>query len=233
MTTETDPGHPRTTALLLIAQFAAMLGAFLILAPAIDWPASLDLPPSEILPLLVAQQGAVFAGYLSYLVHALLLVPLAILLPRALGVSPSLGMGILGLGLLAAFGKALGILRWLVLMPGLAVAWTDPAPAAETKAAIGVVYAAFNAYAGGVGEALGVGLFTGVWTLLLSLALFRRGARVLGAVGTVAGLGLLATLLSVIGVENPVLPTGAGMLWQFWTLGVAWHLWRARREAWA
>jgi len=61
---------------LLILQFVAMWGAFFILAPAINWPASLGEPPAIILPLILDQSGAVFAGYLSYLIHALALVPL-------------------------------------------------------------------------------------------------------------------------------------------------------------
>ncbi len=35
----------RPAAVLLLLQFAAMWGAFLILAPAIDWPASLACRP--------------------------------------------------------------------------------------------------------------------------------------------------------------------------------------------
>ena len=41
-------------AALLIAQFVTMWGAFFILAPSIDWPASLDQPPAAILPLIAA-----------------------------------------------------------------------------------------------------------------------------------------------------------------------------------
>jgi hypothetical protein len=56
-----DPAR-RIAAVLLIAQFVAMWGAFFILAPAINWPASLSLPPAEILPLIRDQASAVFLG---------------------------------------------------------------------------------------------------------------------------------------------------------------------------
>lgn len=216
----------RIAAVLLALQFAAMWAAFFILAPAINWPASLDLPPAEMLPLIREQSTAVFLGYLSYLVHALLLVPIAALMPKALGMGDAGGRAAMLLGGLAGFAKALGITRWIFLMPGLAMAYTAPETDAAARAAIGVVYEAFNAYAGGVGEILGVGLFAGLWTLMLSLALIATGSRILGGAGIFAALMLFTTLPSVIGIENPILLTLSGIVWQIWSLAFAIQLWR-------
>jgi hypothetical protein len=207
-----------------------MWGAFFILLPAINWPASLDEPAAVMLPLILEQAGPVFAGYASYLLHALLLIPLAVLLRYTLRMGPVLGGVAIALGVLAGFAKALGITRWLFLMPSLASAYTDPTATEATRAAVTVVFDAFNAYAGGVGELMGVGLFAGLWTVLLSVALVRlgRGARILGLMGFVAAALLFATLLAVVGVESPLLLTLSGIVWQFWTAAVAvWHL-RAR-----
>ncbi|CAM5611461.1 hypothetical protein MAUB1S_10381 [Mycolicibacterium aubagnense] len=115
----------------------------------------------------------------------------------------ALGNFAVALGILAGVAKAFGIVRWLFLMPGLAVAYVDPGASGATKAAIEVVYVSFNAFAGGVGELLGVGLFAGVWTILVSIALLRLGggARIIGCAGFIAAAGLLSTLPSVIGVE--------------------------------
>lgn len=229
-TQDDDRAVARWAALLLLAQFAAMWGAFLILLPAINWPASLGEPASVLLPLILDQAGPVFAGYASYLLHALLLVPLAVLLRHSLSMGPVLGGVAIALGVLAGFAKALGIARWLVLMPGLAAAFADPATPDAARAAIPVVFDAFNAYAGGVGEVLGVGLLAGLWTVLLGVALLRLGgaARVLGLLGFVAAALLFATLPSVVGIESPVLLTLSGIVWQLWTAAVAvWHL-RAR-----
>lgn len=220
----------RLAALLLLGQFAAMWGAFAILAPAIDWPTSLDQPASVMLPLLLQQAGPVVLGYASYLLHALLLVPLAVLLRHTLRMGPVLGGAAVALGVLAGFAKALGIARWLFLMPGLAAAYADPSATDATRAAVTVVFDSFNAYAGGVGEHLGVALFAGVWTVLLGAALIRLGggARLLGLAGVGAAALLLATLGSVIGHESPLLLTVSGIVWQVWTAAVAvWHL-RAR-----
>lgn len=216
----------RIAAVLLLLQFAGMWAAFLVLMPAINWPASLDEPPSVMLPLLIDQGGAVFTGYSFYLIHALLLIPLAVLLRESLRMTPTLGRVAMVLGVLAGLAKALGIVRWLFLMPGLAAAYVDPVATEPVRAALEVVYAAFNAYAGGVGELLGVGLFAGVWTLMLSVALLRVGARFLAVSGYVAGLGLLSTLPSVIGLESPLLLTLTGIVWQFWTAALAVRLLR-------
>jgi hypothetical protein len=73
----TSAAQSKPAATLLLLQFITMWGAFFILAPSINWPASLGEPPAAILPLILEQSGAVFAGYLSYLIHALALIPLA------------------------------------------------------------------------------------------------------------------------------------------------------------
>ncbi len=99
------------SSLLLLLQFATMWGAFFILAPTINWPASLGEPPTVIFPLILDQSGAVFAGYLSYLVHALALIPLAILLRDSLKLDGAMGTAVVTLGMLAGFAKALGITR--------------------------------------------------------------------------------------------------------------------------
>ena len=218
----------RTGAALLIGQFIAMWTAFFILAPAINWPASLDAPPAVILPLIESRSTAVFLGYLSYLVHALLLIPAAAILPAALAMSPLQERTSSLFGALAGFAKALGISRWLFLMPGLAVAYAEPGASPTVQSAIGIVYQAFNAYAGGVGEVLGVGLFAGVWTLLLSFALLQSGARTLGLAGISAAVLLFSTLPSVVGIESPILLTLSGIVWQLWTLALAIALWRGR-----
>lgn len=228
-TTQT-PALRRLAAGLLTAQFVGMWGAFFILAAAINWPASLDEPAGVILPLILQQSGPVFAGYLAYFLHALLLVPLAVVLHQTLRLSPVAGGIAVAFGVLAGFAKMLGIIRWLVLMPGLAMTWTDPATTETTRAALAALFDAFNAYSGGVGELMGVGLFAGVWTVLLSLALLRLDplARSLGYAGLAAAVLLFATLPSVVGLSSPLLLTLSGIFWQVWTLGLAiWHLRRA------
>ena len=219
-------GQSKPAAALLLLQFITMWGAFFILAPTINWPASLGEPPAVILPLILEQSGAVFAGYLSYLIHAMALIPLATVLRDALRLEGAMGRAVVIFGVLAGFAKALGITRWLFLMPGLATAYTDPAATPSTRDAIAVVYEAFNAYAGGLGELIGVGLFAGIWTIVISVAALRRGWTVIAYAGFGAAAVQLSTLLSVVGIESPIILTLSGILWQFWTLALAITLWR-------
>ena len=214
MTSKTRMPHSGASgpAGLLLLQFATMWAAFFILAPSINWPASLDEPPAVILPLLLA--------------HALALIPLAILLRDVLGLYGAMGRMVVALGVLAGFAKTFGIVRWLFLMPGLAAAYTDPSATPEAQAAIEVVYGAFNSYAGGVGELLGVGFFASVWTIVISVAALRRGWTWIGYAGFGAAALLLSTLLSVVGIESPLMLTLSGILWQFWTLALAITIWR-------
>lgn len=219
----------RIAAGLLVAQFVGMWSAFAVLGLSIDWPASLELPASEMLPLLDTRFGAVSTGYTLYLAHALLMIPLGIALATALGAGPLLGGTTAALGVAAGLAKALGIVRWLFLMPGLAGLWLAPETSDATRDTITIVFEAFDAYAGGVGEILGVGLFTGVFTILVATALLRIGAPRLGASGFAAAALLLATLPSAYGIEMPtILLVVSGIAWQVWALVLAVALWRGR-----
>ncbi len=220
------PTAARAAAVLLLLQFCAMWGAFFVLAPSIDWPASLGLPASEMLPLLLEEFGFVFSGYALYLAHAVLLVPVAVALHVALDLRGVVGGTATAFGVLAGVAKCLGIVRWLFVMPALAVAWAAPEATDAVRAAILVTFDALNAYAGGVGELMGVGLFAGVWTVLLSVTLLRRGNAIVGWSGLVAALGLFTTLPSVLGLESPILLTLSGIVWQLWTAALAVSLWR-------
>ena len=58
-------------------------------------------------------------------------------------------------------------------MPFLAEAYVDPDAPYATRQTISIVYDAFNEYAGGVGELLGVTLTGALWIVLTSVALLR------------------------------------------------------------
>jgi hypothetical protein len=216
----------RAAAILLLLQFCGQWGAFFVLAPSIEWPASLGLPASEMLPLLLEKFGFVFTGYSLYLAHAVLLIPTAVALHVALDMRGVLGGSATAFGVLAGFAKMFGIVRWLFVMPALAIAWVAPETTEPMRAAISVTFDALNAYAGGVGELIGVGLFAGTWTVLLSAALLRRGNAKMGWFGLIAAAGLFSTLPSVLGIENAILLTASGILWQTWTAALAVTLWR-------
>lgn len=223
---------PRAALLAVtLTQFGLMLAATVILGRAINWPASLQQSPAQVLPLIHAQAGAVLLGYGSYFLSAFLLMPLAILVRAALaerhGDSAFLGLTT-ALGVLAGVLKLFGIGRWLFLMPALAGAYLNADAAG--RGTIALIYEAFNRYAGGVGELLGVQLFAGVWTLLVSLALLGTGrSRPLAVMGLVSAALLLAGLGSLVGLQLGPILLVQGVLWQLWLVALAVTLWRARR----
>jgi hypothetical protein len=220
-------GVHRIAAALLIAQFVLMFAALFILGGAINWPASLDEPASVNLPLILEQRVAVALGYSSYFISALLMAPIALLiyhLGRAERGSATLLVAA-GFGVLASFAKLLGISRWLLMMPALAAAYVDPNADEATRAAITVSYDAFNNYAGGVGEVLGVAFLSGLWVLLLSVVQLR-GSRLfprwVGIFGLVTSALLLVAVIGAFGVELGPLLIIQGFAFQFWllTLGI-------------
>jgi len=210
----------RLTALFLVTQFVLMWAAFFILFSAINWPASLDDPAAIALPRLVQQAGAVAFGYSCYLLVALLLVPATAALNARLNLSGGLAGATLALATLAAMAKAIGICRWLFAMPGLAEAYV--APAAD-QAAIALVFQTLDAFAGGIGEIIGVGLIGGVWTLLIGACVYRAPgipAKALGVFACVAGLSLFASVPAAFGVDLGPILTFSNIAWQFALLGI-------------
>lgn len=218
-------GARRALGVMLVTQFGLQFAALFVLGAAINWPASLDEPAAVLLPLIREQADAVALGYSSYFVSALLLAPIALLV-YAFGRGQQGRTTLLvaaGLGLLASFAKLLGISRWLLMMPLLAQTYVDPNASGATRAAITVAYDAFNAYAGGVGELLGVALLSGLWTLLVGIVLLRGSVlapRWMGVYGLLAAVLLLAAVPGVYGVDVGPLLIVQGFAWQFWLLAL-------------
>ncbi|THF66726.1 DUF4386 domain-containing protein [Deinococcus sp. Arct2-2] len=217
---------------VVAAQFVLMFAAFGVLATSINWPQSLDLSAAQALPLITEQAGPVALGYTLYFLSAFLLIPLAVLTHLALQARTAGGVWLnvaATFGVLAGLLKLLGIVRWLVAMPALANAYATGND--STRAAAAVMYDALNNYAGGVGEVLGVQLFAGLWTLMVSLVILRlpRG-RMLGGAGLVSAALLLAALAQVYGADlGGLILTIQGLLWQFWLLALGVTFLRARR----
>jgi hypothetical protein len=202
-----------------------MLTAYLVLSSAINWPISLDDPASVSLPRLVEHAGEVRLGYACYLMVALLIVPATAALNVRLGLKGGLAGLTLGLAVLSAIAKAIGISRWLFAMPGLAQAYVTPG---SDQTTIALVFQTLDAYAGGIGEVIGVGLISGVWTLVVSVSLVSRPglmAKWVGGFAVLMGLSLFLTIPAGFGIDlGPVLSI-SNFGWQFALLGIgAWSV---------
>lgn len=204
----------RCAGFFLIAQFVLMWATFFVLSSSINWPASLDDPASITLPRLLDRYGLVMTGYSLYLLVALLLVPATAALNRRFSLTGALGQTTLALAIISAMAKSIGITRWLFAMPALAQVYAS----GTNRATIELLFTTLNAYAGGIGEILGVALITGVWTVLMGAVVMRsrgRMATIAGGVAVVMGISLWLVIPAGFGVEvGPVL-TVSNIGWQF------------------
>jgi len=198
----------------------------LILGAAINWPASLDEPAGVNLPLILEQYGPMMTGYSIYLVYSLLFWPMAYLTGRAVvagDTSNAIFQVATGFAVCSVLARALGIVRWLFAMPILGRMYIEPKASEEARAGISMMYEMLNAYAGGVGELLGVSLFAAIWLVLISILILRSSMWPgwLGYFGLVVAASLLLNLLEMFGIDMGPMITVSETLQHFWMLATA------------
>ena len=222
--------------LVLLAQGLGLFAPMAVLGDAIQWPDSLDYPPSRMLPLLREQLDAVRLGYGLYLGYSLLFLVTGVLTVRLASRPGPLGaLALIAIGAAAAsaLARAIGILRWLTGSVSLAEAHAAPGLSAEGRAAVESMQAAINAWGGAIGETLGVAAFAAIWAIAASLVILRdrRLPAWAGLTGLLAGVLLALPALELFGIAPPVsivISTTGIQLW-FLALGLL-LLWRALRR---
>jgi len=222
--------------LVLLAQGLGLFAPMAVLGGAIQWPDSLDYPPSRMLPLLREQLDAVRLGYGLYLGYSLLFLVTGVLTVRLASRPGPLGaLALIAIGAAAAsaLARAIGILRWLTGSVSLAEAHAAPGLSAEGRAAVETMQAAVNAWGGAIGEMLGVAAFAAIWAIAASLVILRdrRLPAWAGLTGLLAGVLLALPALELFGIAPPVsivISTTGIQLW-FLALGLL-LLWRALRR---
>jgi hypothetical protein len=197
-----------TAALLVFAAVLANVG-FTALGSIFNYPDVLDEPAGKILASFSAHETAVSGWFIVLAFSAALLAPIAIGVGR---ISTSRAMRIaVPVGIAAAAVQVIGLLRWPVLVPGYAA---DGNRDAFTTAhdVLGVA----------LGETLGY-LLTGIWTVLVVVALGRRFAG-----GWFGLLGGASAALVLVGVLGPLDIAGVDaanfigyILWSVWLIAFA------------
>ncbi len=179
---------------LLIALPVAYNGIYTVLARSFDYPDILRRPTSIVLERFREGGSRLVLTWWAFAMSAVLLAPTAVLVSRSLAdADPSVLWLATAMGVLAALVQVLGLIRWPFAVPHLARAMADPAASDGEKAAVDVVFQTLNRYLGvAVGEHLG-GLFTGLWTALVGVALIQ--SDVVHAAFGIVGLALAPLFL--------------------------------------
>ncbi len=126
----------------------------------------------------------------------------------------------IGAGVLAGLVQALGLLRWVMLVPSLAALYVAPGATEIDKSMAVSLFDAANHYLGmGVGEHLGY-FFTAIWTVLVAALVFRTN-RILAGAGIVIAVGVVSGMLEPFGVPmTGVINAISYTLWAVWTLAI-------------
>jgi hypothetical protein len=204
---------------LLVLAVVLVNAAFIGLGSVFEYPGILQEDADEILEKFRADEGTIVALFSMLALGAALLGPIAVILGRL--ADNDLGRWSIRVGIAAAAVQVIGLLRWPLIVPGLADD-NDAGTFETVNTLLGTV----------VGETFGYAL-TAVWTVLIIFALGRRLAGWWFEV-----LGLTAAALIALGVLVPLDVPGADfatfvgyVLWSLWLLALAVLMWRLPRRA--
>jgi hypothetical protein len=191
------------------------------LSVTLEYPDILRKPIGYVLRNFDAGGSGLVAMWYEFMLTAVLFVLLAVLVHKVLARENTPYMAVAtAFGAIAGVVQFLGLVRWPFLVPYLADTYLDPASSEATRESVAVVFQAFNNYAGvGVGENLGY-LFTSLWTVLVSLAMFGSALpfrRWLGLLGVVSAACILVGTLEPAGFEPAGTIVVVGyILWSIW-----------------
>lgn len=221
------------TGLATIAVAIAFNIPFSILASTFQYPDILRRPAAEVLGLFSAGGPALVLTWYAFMLAALLLVPMSVALsisPQRLQSAPGRAVGAAISGALAGITQAIGLSRWIFVVPTLAVMQSETDPSAQHAAQ--TTFAVLNQYGGvAIGEHLGQ-LLTALFVAQLSSLQWNERnylTAMTGLVTTIAitmgtGEGLAAalgqssdlfgkfTIAGYLGLTAWLIMTGIGLL---------------------
>jgi hypothetical protein len=222
----------RTAGILLIAVPLIFTAGFTGLQVTFDYPDVLRFPAGEVLTRFAAAGADLHLYWYAMMSASLLMIAGAI----AAGLhfwkrDNFLAALSIGAGVLAGLVQALGLLRWVMLVPSLAATYVAPG-ATEVEQSLAVaLFDGANHYLGmGVGEHFGY-FFTATWTALASFLILKTN-RIIAVAGIVISLGVISGMLEPFGVPmtgliNSIIYT----LWAVWTLSLGIVVLRGERLA--
>lgn len=222
-------------AALAVLGIALYLSAFFTLNSAIEWPASLRFSGEKLFPMLLANESAVFRGYYFYLLSSLLWIPMFLALRAALSKAGDANRVYFdwaaAFAVAGSVAKALGIVRWLFAMPGLALAHQAAGASESAKESAILIFNTLNLYAGKVGEHLGVGLLSSATLCAFGFGMLQaRRGRWLGVVALIFALINLPWRDYLPQTPGLLLVVSANLLLIFFLLLAVWLIREAGRQ---
>ena len=216
-----DASLRKLAGVVLILTPVAFNVFFTLLSVTFEYPDILREPASYVLRSFDAGGSELVAIWYGFMLTAVLFVPLTVMVHKVLTREDTPYMGVAtAFGIVAGVVQFLGLVRWPFLVPYLADTYLDPASSDATRESVAVVFQAFNQYAGvAVGENLGY-LFTGLWTVLVALAMFGSALpfrRWLALLGMASAAGVLVGTLEPAGFGSAADVVVVGyILWSVW-----------------
>ncbi len=220
----------KTAGILLIAVPLIFTAGFTGLQMTFEYPDILRHPAGEVLTRFAAAGADLHLYWYAMMFASLLMIggviAAGLLFWKRDNLLASLS---LGAGVIAGLVQALGLLRWVMLVPSLAAMYVAPGATEIDKSMAVSLFDAANHYLGmGVGEHLGY-FFTAAWTVLVSALLFRTN-RIIAIAGIVIALGVASGMLEPFGVPlTGMINAISYTLWALWTLILGIVLLRSER----
>ena len=194
---------------------------YLLLGWRFSYPGILRQPTDVILSKFRAEGSGLVLLWWFFALGALAFIPIAVLSAQLIP-DPTLALFAVVVGVTAALVQALGLLRWVFLVPYLA----REAEAGADPKTVDLVFQSFHRYLGvTVGEHLGY-LGTGIWTVLFAVGLQLGGNSVAITIpGYIIGAMLLLGSLEFVGpfekngwrLAGILVPVGY-ILWSIWLI---------------
>lgn len=230
-----SPRGRRATGIAAIVLALVFNIPYATLASIYDYPGILRASPAEALDRFAAGGSFLILVWHDFAMAALALAPLSIALaitPTRLRTAPALAIGAAITGAMAGLAQAIGLWRWVFVVPQLARTHVDPASPPSVRAAAERAFELLNAYGGvAIGEHLGQ-VLTAMFVAMLATLQWRERARATAITGFVTALALvvgtneglamalgdsgdafaLATIAGFLGLTGWLIATGIGLL---------------------
>jgi hypothetical protein len=193
MQTERAEGRPLTGAIAVA--FAILFNVpYTILSMIYDYPDILRRPAGEALDRFAGGGAVLILTWHGFALAALALVPMAIVLsltPERVARKPGLAIGAAIAGSLAGLAQAIGLWRWVFVVPGLARTHADAAASPESRMASERSFDLLNQFGGvAIGEHIGQ-LLTALFVVMLAALQWEERKRITGGIGFAAALAIV------------------------------------------